>query len=368
MNRTASFSVMIAARNAEATIERALASVRDEADRIILIDDGSTDSTVERARDTAGPQLQVMTRPHHGPLGATRQAALAHVTTPFAAWLDADDEFVPGRIPRLIASLERGTDVVADATILVEGSTGATADMSLPVWTSHPGASARLFERNALPAIGLVAFRAERWHALGYDPMLHGSEDVDIVLRSVMASASFGWLPEVGTRVHVYASSLSRRRENQRQMYARALRKHSYESVRELYRTGGWDASVTRWALASMAMFRDDPKMALGFLRELQDVEGLTWRVAFLTGTALLLSGDSRAIQMLVAAETLREAPENANNLGVALARSGRPAEAQRAFASSLERFPAYQDARINLESAWPSRITTHPLREQYVA
>ncbi len=369
MSARAGLTVLIAARNAEATIGRAVASVRDEADQIVLVDDGSTDATVAQARETAGPRLHLLTRPHHGPLGATRQAALAHITTPFAAWLDADDEYLPGRIQRLAAMTASGADIAADATILVDGRTGATrGEVPLPEWILHTGASARLFERNALPAIGLVAFRTDRWRALGYDPMLHGGEDVDIALRAVMAGARFEWIPEAGTRVHIYETSLSRNRDNQRQMYGRALRKHSYDSIRDLYCRSGWDDAVTRWALASIAMFRDDPRTALRFLSELQGVEGLTWRVAFLKGTALLLCGDPRAIDLLAEAEALRRAPEAANNLGVALSRNGRPVEAAQAFASSLERFPSYQDARINVESAWPSRITTHPLRELSVA
>jgi glycosyltransferase involved in cell wall biosynthesis len=369
MSANASFTVLIAARNAEATIARAVASVRDEAVQIILIDDRSADATVAKAREAAGPHLRLLTRSHHGPLGATRQAALAHITTPFAAWLDADDEYLPGRIQRLAATLDDGADIAADTTILVDGGTGfRLGDAPLPAWTSHTGAPARLFERNTLPAIGLVAFRTARWRALGYDPMLHGAEDVDIVLRAIMAGAPFGWIPEAGTRVHIYETSLSRNRENQRQMYGRALRKHSYDSICDLYQRSGWDACVTRWALASIAMFQDDPRMALGFLSQLEEVEGVTWRLAFLRGTALLLSGDPRAIDALAEAEALRRAPEAANNLGVALSRNGRPVEAQEAFASSLERFPGYQDARINLVSAWPSRITTHPLREQYAA
>jgi glycosyltransferase involved in cell wall biosynthesis len=363
------FTILIAARNAESTIARAVSSVIGQSDEIVLVDDGSTDATVAGARAVAGARLRVLTRPHHGPLGATRQAALEHVATPFAAWLDADDEFLPGRIERLTAALDAGADVVADATILVDGRSGATlGETRLPSWISHAGAAARLFERNALPAIGLVGFRAERWRALGYDPMLHGAEDVDIALRAVAAGVRFGWIAEPGTKVHIYDRSLSRNRENQRRMYAAALRKHSYDAIRNLYRQSGWDASVTRWALASIAMFRDDPRMALRFLDELEDVEGLTWRAAFLKGTALLLTGQPDAIDVLATAQSLRRAPEAANNLGVALSRNGRPVEALHAFASSLEQFPAYQDARVNLESAWPSRITTHPLREQYVA
>jgi glycosyltransferase involved in cell wall biosynthesis len=366
MNCSRGFTVLVAARNAAATITRALASVREEADALLLIDDGSTDDTVALARQAGGRALRVIRRPHHGPLGATRQAALAHVDTPFAAWLDADDQYIPGRIQRLTSRLHSGADVAADATILLDGLTGAVlAEARLPEWSTHDGGPVRLFERNALPAVGLVGFRTGRWRELKYDPTLHGAEDTDIVLRAVSAGCRFGWVSEPGTRVHVYASSLSRHRDNQRSMYARALRKHRYDDVRGLYETAGWGSSVTTWALASMAMFREEFGAVLHFLEEVAQAEGVTWRVTFLRGTALLMMGHPRAIEVLHAAETLEPTPEAANNLGIALARNGRSDEAHRAFASSLERFADYQDARINLESVWPSRITTHPLRNR---
>src|ERR1044071_4995870 len=97
------FTVLLAARNAESTIAPAVSPVIEQSDEIVLEDDISTDATVAGARAVAGVRLRVLTRPHHGPLGATRQAALEHVATPFAAWLDADDEFLPGRIQRLTA-------------------------------------------------------------------------------------------------------------------------------------------------------------------------------------------------------------------------------------------------------------------------
>jgi glycosyltransferase involved in cell wall biosynthesis len=363
---TDDFTVLIAARNAAGTIGRAITSIRNDARHIILIDDGSTDRTVAIARALAGSSLEVVSRQTHEPLGATRQAGLDRLTTTFAAWLDADDEYVAGRVQRLMTRFAVGdVDVIGDTTQLVDGPSGSLlAEIKVPDWEPRPNLPARLFERNPLPAIGLLAFRAASWRTLGYDGTLHGAEDVDIVLRAVAARARFGWVSAAGTRVHIYPDSLSRDRENQRAMYARVLRKHSYEAVSQLYAEAGIDAAATIWGLISMALFRDEPETALRLLDEADRLASAqTWRVAFVRGTALLMAHDAEAIRWLERAESLEHTPEGLNNLGVALAQAGKPDDARRAFEKCLVKFPHYQDARWNLEADMPTRITTHPLR-----
>ena len=71
-------SILIPARNAEATIARALQSVRSQTFApIILADDHSTDRTVEVACDLAGSQLQVVRPDTRCTVAAVRQTALA---------------------------------------------------------------------------------------------------------------------------------------------------------------------------------------------------------------------------------------------------------------------------------------------------
>src|SRR5678809_1020905 len=94
MDRSA--TILIAARNAATTIGRAVRSACAQGDySILLIDDHSTDATAEVARREA-PALHVVCPPHHGMLGFTRQFGLEQVRTPYALWLDADDELLPG--------------------------------------------------------------------------------------------------------------------------------------------------------------------------------------------------------------------------------------------------------------------------------
>lgn len=361
------FTVLVAAHNAESTIGRALASIVADAERVLLVDDGSTDSTVDVARRAAGSRLQIVRRPHPGPLGATRHVGLSHVTTRWAAWLDADDEFLPGRLRRVREALERsGAGVAVDATVVVDDVTGLSRRVPLPDTSSGWTPPARLFERNPLPAIGLVGFSVADWQRLEYDPALHGAEDVDIVLRAVAEGVRFEWLHIAGTRVHVRPDSLSRQRSNQRAMYARALAKHHYGRVRELYGEAGWNRAVTCCGLASMALFRNEPAAALQFVEEAEHTDADRWLCRFWRGTALLMKGQRQsAVRALEAAEQVAETAEAANNLGAALASDGLIDEARRWFEVAVARLPEFEDARANLTASGDWRVTTHPLRNR---
>jgi len=380
MNESA--TILIAARNAGETIERAISSALRQGDYpILLVDDFSTDDTVARAGKLAGNRLRVARPPAHQTLGLARQVGLMAVETPCAVWLDADDELLPGRVDRMLAGLEAdASDLVSDAVeIVYESRDHLPAVLPIPGFFRNTQPLARLFERNYLPGIGVLGFRCPFARRIGYDVSLHGAEDVDFALRAVAAGARFSLLRSAGYRIHAHAGSLSRRIENQRRMYRLALLKHKYEEVRNLYRRAGHDDRITAWGLVSMAMFREEYQASLSFLSEAEsraeipgeilEPEGPCpkserWRVCFFRGTALLLMDQpAQAAQWLEMAEQECPSAEAANNLGVARNRLGDPASARELFAQCLVRFPVYLGAAVNLESQSPDRITSHPLR-----
>ena len=59
---------------------------------------------------------------------------------------------------------------------------------------------------------------------------------------------------------------MSRRRENQQDMYRIVLSKHAYGSVRRLFHEAGRNERVGAWGLASMALFRQEFEKALKFV------------------------------------------------------------------------------------------------------
>jgi len=94
-----SFSVIIPAYNSAETLARAVESVLAQswpADEIIVIDDGSTDATLQVARDF-GDRIQVIHQSNAGVSVARNQGAAA-ATGDWLAFLDADDWYFPDRL------------------------------------------------------------------------------------------------------------------------------------------------------------------------------------------------------------------------------------------------------------------------------
>jgi glycosyltransferase involved in cell wall biosynthesis len=376
-------TIVIAARNAAATIGRAIRSAAAQPDcAIVLVDDFSEDDTVAIARSEA-PHVTVVQPPCHGLLGLTRQVGLDAVTTPFGVWCDADDEVLPGRVERLLRAMtaERA-DLAFDSVDLVDGASGEfQRTWSIPRFLGRPPYLFRLFERNYLPSLGQVAFRTAFARQIGYDPALHGTEDTDFTLRALAAGGRAALVHEIGYRMYTYPSSVSRQLERQREMYKRALVKHDYADVSRMALDAGALPPTVAWILVSLAIFRDEYSTALRLLDEADSL--LThpddcadpggpcplpdgWRLAFHRGTLELLLGNAAgAIASLREAERRRQTPEGANNLGVALASFGELEAARDCFARAAAANDAFVDPRINLLAERPVRITTHPLRRE---
>lgn len=88
-------SIIIPVFNAEKTIERAVLSILNQSLsewELILVDDGSTDSTPKILNDLSkkDKRISIYHIPNSGP-GAARNYALGRVHTPFVTFVDADD-------------------------------------------------------------------------------------------------------------------------------------------------------------------------------------------------------------------------------------------------------------------------------------
>ena len=110
-------SILIPAFNAQEwiadTIRSALAQTWSRTE-IIVVDDGSTDRTLEVARSFASKNVVVIDKENEG-AAATRNRAFAHSQGEYIQWLDADDLISPDKIERQLAAL---TDADQDRTLL----------------------------------------------------------------------------------------------------------------------------------------------------------------------------------------------------------------------------------------------------------
>lgn len=92
-------SIIIPTYNRAALLPRAVASALREAgpcDEVIVVDDGSADAT-SAALAPFRERVRVIVAPHAG-AGATRNRGIAAAGKPLVAFLDSDDEWLPGHL------------------------------------------------------------------------------------------------------------------------------------------------------------------------------------------------------------------------------------------------------------------------------
>ncbi|KRB25897.1 MULTISPECIES: glycosyltransferase family 2 protein [Mesorhizobium] len=102
------YGVVIPAFNASGTIAETLLSVAAQTVRpelVVIVDDGSTDDLASAISGTELP-IHLLRQANSGPGSATTRG-IAALSTPLIATLDADDLWLPNKMERQIAHLER---------------------------------------------------------------------------------------------------------------------------------------------------------------------------------------------------------------------------------------------------------------------
>jgi glycosyltransferase involved in cell wall biosynthesis len=121
-NSTACVSVLIPAFNEEATIERVLRHVLEQAvvKEVVLVDDGSVDRTVENAEKVADRRVRIFRQPTNQGKTAAVARAIKEATGDVLIVQDADLEYDPSEIPLVVAPILEGrADVVYGSRFLV---------------------------------------------------------------------------------------------------------------------------------------------------------------------------------------------------------------------------------------------------------
>jgi len=102
--------VVVPVFNEETTIERALASILAQTFtdfEIIVVDDGSTDLTVEAVSRKYGEQLRIIEHRKNRGAAAVRNTGIAAAQGRWVAFLDCDDTWRPDKLARQLEMLEK---------------------------------------------------------------------------------------------------------------------------------------------------------------------------------------------------------------------------------------------------------------------
>ena len=195
-------SCVIPAHNAERTVGAALRSVLRQTEpvaEVIVVDDGSTDGTVDVVAGIGDSRIRLISQANAGS-AAARNAGVAAASGDCLGFLDSDDLWLPSYVQRAVVALEASANpgfAFTDAWVFRPGSGRVRRSTAMAVPSSLPDDResflVALLRRNfvfvsaTVPASVLATVG-------GFDERLRGSEDYDLWLRIVLAGFEPVWM------------------------------------------------------------------------------------------------------------------------------------------------------------------------------
>lgn len=230
MNPSCHVSFVIACYNAMPYLDDAVGSALAQegvSAEVLIVDDGSTDGSLERARvlADADPRVRVLQTSGRAGPGGARNLALAEMKGAWFAVLDTDDFVEPQRSAMLIAAAEQvGADLIADdLRVFGEGidTHDFLAGAKTPSATRRAGwiELDRYFRDSAMysgrPNPGFLKPMIRRTvieeEALRYDPNLRIAEDDALIVRLLLAGRRYYVVPKAMYHYRKHAASISHR-------------------------------------------------------------------------------------------------------------------------------------------------------------
>jgi len=221
-----SFSVVIPLYNKQAEIARTLASVVAQTHppaEIIVVNDGSTDGSRSEVEAFAHPDVRIVDQSNQGECAA-RNTGIRSARHDWIAFLDADDEWLPGHLASLAALIRDFPEARACSDgFIVESPNGRR----LPPTRGVPNDTWRgiipdFFNSNLLVFSSGVAIHRDVFPAAGFfQPRVAYGGDYDMWLR-LASYFPIAHTTEIGAIYHTDASNrVSRRPAMRRTLFLR---------------------------------------------------------------------------------------------------------------------------------------------------
>ena len=204
--------VVMPARQAARTLEQTVSSIpRDSVDEIILVDDSSTDETVELARRL---QLRVIWHPHQVGYGGNQKTCYLDALQEGAdivVMLHPDGQYEPELIPRMVAPIAEGTaDLVLGSRLAEPGAARASG---MPWWKYVANRFLTAVENRAMGTDLSelhTGYRAYSRRLLLTVPFLRNSSDFAFDSELIFQASYFGFtLAEVPARCRYFPDASS---------------------------------------------------------------------------------------------------------------------------------------------------------------
>ena len=250
-----SISVIIPAYNAAPFIAETIESVLAQTlppNEVLVIDDGSTDTTADVAGRFPAP-VRVIRRPNSRQ-AASRNFGVKEATSEWIAFVDSDDLWEPNKLARQMEELARNPAASLCYTARVEfteqnGSVRLGTFLPVP----PPERIRRALYRNTtfMPS-SVVLRRSVFLDAGGFDTRFKIVEDWDLWLRLLHSNIAFAGCPEPLLRYRVHPNSVSHNAipalAEAKEIYRRHVLPHLPKSTRwlsHLHSQSGQEAAAS---------------------------------------------------------------------------------------------------------------------------
>ncbi len=204
-------SVVVATYNAEATLAETIGSVRRQTFsdfELLVVDDGSTDATLQLLDDLGDARLRVFRRPHQG-VAAARNHGIAAASGEFVSFLDADDLWTPDKLELQLRALQQHPDagLAYSWTALIDAD-GSFLFAKEPC-REHGDVHHALIRECFIASASNVLVRKRCLDAVGgFDLELGAAQDWDLSLR-IAARWPFALVPRYQVLYRIAESTMS---------------------------------------------------------------------------------------------------------------------------------------------------------------
>ncbi|MEX0785512.1 MAG: glycosyltransferase family A protein, partial [Dehalococcoidia bacterium] len=197
--------VVIPTYNRARVLGRALESVLAQTlppDEIIVVDDGSDDDTADVVERFEDAQIIYIALAQRRRAAHARNIAIERARGEWIAFLDSDDEWLPGKLEAQMARAGDGVSVIACKTYRKEaGSTWIDPKGDL----AEGDALVQLLQGMKTPTTSAyVIRRSALLDVRGFDESFRSSEDYDLLVRLAQAGYRFAAVPEPLMITHAY--------------------------------------------------------------------------------------------------------------------------------------------------------------------
>lgn len=309
-------SVIMPVYNVEAYVADAVNSVLQQTYKnfeLLIIDDESPDRSIAICEQFEDSRIKIIRQKNRGLAGA-RNTGIRHATGEVLAFLDSDDLWLPEKLEKHIAHLQRepqvGVSFCRSAFIDAQGKPTSYYQMPKLQGITPPlllcrnpigNGSAPVIRREVMDEIRCQMNLYDEVEDFYFDDRLRRSEDIECWIRiAILTNWQIEGLPDALTLYRVNATGLSA--DIPRQL-------ESWEAVIAKTRTYAPEL-VDRWApaarayqlryLARRAVFLEDSRMAIAFVHR-----------AIRTHWKILLSEPRRTVMTLAAAYLLHFLPRS---------------------------------------------------------